>query len=344
MTRATVLILALWMSGMTLVKSAVANDDFVVLDNGLGIRAAIAPEHGAELTSLSVHFDGRWHELLYRAMDYSGRPGWRGKAPLLWPATGVSIHPDAGIQHYALNGELYEMPFHGFVRNVPWRVIEEPSADKPVTLVLAMCETTETRRYYPFAFDLKVEYRLRKDRLSIQYTVTADVINTEAMPFSIGNHITFNAPLIPGSEAGKLKFYNQLPEMLLRDINKAFSGQVVPSPFTGWHNVATLGRSNAVSLGGQPGKAELLVLDPSGFQLRLAHQATTEPSEPAIRFNLWADTEDGFFSPEPWLGTQNSLNSRAGLVKLHPGETWNWTIDIVPSWIRHGKITDEDSE
>jgi galactose mutarotase-like enzyme len=74
------------------------------------------------------------------------------------------------------------------------------------------------------------------------------------------------------------------------------------------------------------------LIDPSGLVLTLRHQASTEPTEPAIRFNLWTDTEEGFFSPEPWLGTQNALNNGAGLVHLAPGESWRWTIEIKPSW------------
>jgi len=42
--------------------------------------------------------------------------------------------------------------------------------------------------------------------------------------------------------------------------------------------------------------------------------------------------KEGFFSPEPWIGTQNSLNSGAGLVWLEPGVDWHWTIEITPTW------------
>ena len=129
MNRAGALFLALCMTVTLPVSPLTADETFIALDNGAGIRAVVAPGHGGELTSLSVRFAGRWCELLYRAMDYRGQPGGRGKAPLLWPATGISIHPEAGIHHYALNGERYPMPFHGFARNQAWRVVEFPQAD-----------------------------------------------------------------------------------------------------------------------------------------------------------------------------------------------------------------------
>lgn len=335
--------LAMCMIGLLPAGGLLADENLIALDNGAGIRAVIAPGHGGELASLAVLFNGDWHELLYRAMDYADRPGWRGKAPLLWPAAGVSIHPEAGVHHYALHGELYEMPFHGFARNLPWRVLEPPSPSEPDALVLGISETAETRRYYPFAFDLRVEYRVHEDRLRIEYTVTAGGGNSAAMPFSIGNHITFTAPLIPGPGAAALQFLTTLPDRLLRDANKAFSGAVEPSPFTGWTSIAALGERNAVSLGGRGGAAELLMRDPSGLQLRLVHEASSEPSEPAVRFNLWVDTKDGFFSPEPWIGTQNALNSGAGLVRLPPGETWTWNVDIIPSWALTANTEYEDS-
>ncbi len=74
---------------------------------------------------------------------------------------------------------------------------------------------------------------------------------------------------------------------------------------------------------------ELAVIDPSGFGLRLLHQASEAPSLPAIRFNLWADVEDGFFSPQPWVGMQNSLISGTGLVHLDPGESWQWRVEVI---------------
>lgn len=305
--------------------------DFYLLDNGTNIRAAVAPDQGGELTGFEVHFDGQWQELLYRARDYSNGPGWRGKAPFLWPATGVSYMPGAGKGHYVLNGNRFPMPAHGFARDQSWAVVGQGEQEDLSSLTLEMVSSAETQKFYPFDFDLRVEYRLAADRLSLVYTVVAAGGNDGPMPFSIGNHVTFRAPLIAGSPAGSLRFYNDFPEQLLRDENNAFSGEIVPSPLRGWHEISELPLRYAVSLGGPLSRAELLVLDPSGLQLRMVHQASEAPSSPLILFNLWADVNEGFFSPEPWLGTQNSLNSGAGLVRLDPGQRWHWQIDIFPS-------------
>lgn len=61
-----------------------------VHDNESGLEASLCPSQDGEL-SLRLHHKGKWTELLYRAADYRPAAGWRGKALLLWPATGRSF-------------------------------------------------------------------------------------------------------------------------------------------------------------------------------------------------------------------------------------------------------------
>lgn len=329
MTR-LVLLLILAVSSVQADGQDGAASGFITLENDK-LRAVIAPEQGGELSGFAVNLDGSWHELLYRAMDYSKQTGWRGKAPLLWPATGVSYTTEKGKGHYVLDGKHRPMPSHGFARDLPWRVVERQETESGTSVTLEITGAEAMRDSYPFEFALRVKYHLEQQKLRVVYTVDAAAANSRPMPFSIGNHITFRAPLVAGGEPGNVRFKNEFPDMLVRDENNAFSGTVVPSPVTGWQELSVLPRRKAVSLGGPPGQARLTVLDPSGLQIQLVHQTSQEPAAPVVRFNLWADTEEGFFSPEPWLGTQNSLNSGAGLLSLDPGQTWTWQIEITPS-------------
>ena len=321
---------------------SVGADELLYLDNGDSLRAVIAPRHGGELTGLAYRFDGAWHELLYRAGDYTETTGWRGKAPLLWPAVGISLDPEGEGRGYRIAGRHHSMPPHGFARDQAWRVLRYDPSAEPAVALLTLASDEATRVPYPFDFELTAEYRLDADRLTIDYQLTADPANGDAMPFCIGNHITFNAPLIPGGAAAEVRFHTELPEQLLREDDRTFAGRVAPSPFRGEHPLSALPRRNAVSLGGRSGTAELTVIDPSGLRVMLRHTASAEPAEPAVRFNLWADTVEGFFSPEPWLGTQNGLNTGAGLIRLEPGERWNWRIEIVPSASNETVSTDNE--
>lgn len=302
----------------------------VTLHNGTDIQVAVVPEAGGELSGFSVFFDGEWHELIYRALDYGGAKGWRGKAQLLWPATGVTLNRESQTQAYDLDGVEYAMPFHGFAKEYPWRLVGQEQTGEYASVTLELEDSDETRKYYPFDFRLQVQYRLGDGRLSLSYEVSSGAENHRAMPFSIGNHITFKAPLIAGSEPGSLMFENDFPDLLVRQADKTFSGEVNASPYRGTHALGELTRRSAASLGGLPGKATLTMIDRSGLRVQLAHEASKAPTSPAIQFNLWADAKDGFFSPEPWVGTQNSLNNDAGLIKLAPGESWQWRVDIIP--------------
>ena len=316
---------------------------FVLLDDGRGLRAAVAPAHGGELAGLAVTVGGEWRELVYRAMDYSDTNGWRGKAPFLWPAVGITLDPASGERGFRVDGRFYPMPAHGFARDHAWRLRAFGRDGAGPFAALGLSSDPETRVHYPFDFELTVEYRLADEALRVRYTVEAGEENGGPMPFAIGNHVTFRAPLLGEGDAGDVRFHTDLPDQLIRGGDRAFSGRVEPSPFRGEQPLSALPRRNAVSLGGTTGPAELTVLDPSGLKLTLRHEASAEPSPPSIRFNLWADTEEGFFSPEPWLGTQNALNNGAGLLALAPGDAWFWTIEITPGrWEPPSPGTQED--
>ncbi len=321
----------------------IPDDGFVRLDNGTSLSVTIAPQHGGELAGLRVFFDGGWHEVVYRAEDYSPTEGWRGKAPLLWPAVGMTLDPGGEGRGYRLDGRHYPMPAHGFARDRAWALDEYGTGADHARAVLSLASDDASGAMYPFDFELLAEYRVHVDRLAIEYTVRAGAANGAAMPFCIGNHVTFRAPLIGEGEAGAVRFANDFPDWLQREDDRTFAGRLESSPFRGEHPVSVLPRRSAVGLGGPPGPAALAVIDPSGLVLWLRHAASAEPEPPAIRFNLWADVEEGFFSPEPWIGTQNCLNTGAGAIRLEPGAEWRWRIEIIPSGMPGPHANEVDS-
>lgn len=316
--------------------------ELITLGDGKLLKAAVSPQHGGELASLEVYFDGEWRELIHRAKDYSETPGWRGKAPFLWPAVGMTLDPNENGRGYTVDGQFYPMPGHGFARDRVWRLAGHGADLNGAFVSLVLESDSRTRVHYPFDFTVSVDYRIAGGQLGINYTVRAGASNIGSMPFSIGNHVTFRAPLIEGADPGSLTFRNTFPSQLVRGDDRTFSGQVIPSAYRGEKPLSVLPVRRAVGLGGVDGAAEFTVIDPSGLSLHLLHEASREPTKPAIRFNLWADTAEGFFSPEPWLGTQNSLNNGAGLLWLEPGEDWRWTIEITPG--REGRPVTRSGE
>ncbi|MBK9169957.1 MAG: hypothetical protein IPM24_21190 [Bryobacterales bacterium] len=305
----------------------------VLADEQAGLEAAIAPDQGGELTSLRVRRQGEWIETLHRARDYSGQPGWRGKALFLWPATGRNFPagfaiPAGGREGaWDFQGERYPMPIHGFAGHMPWTV--ESRRDGFVALSLR--DTGETRRVYPFGFTLTAQYRIERGALSITYYVQAAADNQHAMPFSIGNHITFRTPLIEGGDPGALWIQTPSTVEYLKRPPGLPTGETRPRSLDRPVRLADLPAKESVSLGGYAGDPWLEYRDPRGMALRIT-QNTSGPAEgPVVRFNLWGDPSQGYYSPEPWVGMPNSLVSGKGLIKVEAGESWRWRIVIEPS-------------
>ena len=249
MTRAVTLLLGLLLvaPGARAEFSTAVEDGLVRLGNGENIRATVAPRHGGELSGMELYFGGAWRELVYRANDYGQHDGWRGKAPLLWPAVGMTLDPGGEGRGYRVGGVHYPMPAHGFARDHAWRVVGRGVEEDHARVTLSLSSDDETRALYPFEFELQVTYRVFADRLTIDYAVRAGADNSASMPFCIGNHVTFRAPLLPGSRAGDVRFETALPDYLERGADRTFSGRVEPSPFRGEHPLSALPRRSMVA-------------------------------------------------------------------------------------------------
>ena len=83
-----------------------------------------------------------------------------------------------------------------------------------------------------------------------------------------------------------------------------------------------------MSLTGYLGDPYIAYRDPQGLAIRMSHTASVIPDEPVVLYNIWGDAAGGYFSPEPWIGLQNSLVLNKGLIRLSPGGRFSWTIRI----------------
>lgn len=313
--------------------------DLVVLRNDRdGVEASIAPAKGGELSGLRVRFQGQWVETLYLGRNYSPREGWTGKAPLLWPATGLNFPPDlvarrqAGeVFHngaYEWNGRRYPMAIHGFARDLPWTLEESAADEGNARARVSLSDNPRTREMYSFGFRIAVDYVLSGRQLELRYAIAADQANTEPMPFSVGNHITFNTPLVAGSNPAKMVLVTPSTEELLKTSYNTPSGETRPRSHADGISLGEFERKTAVSLTGHEGDPFIVLRDPQGLAIRMSHRASIIPQQPVVLYNLWGDAMEGFFSPEPWVGLQNSLVMKKGLVHLDPGERFDWTIRI----------------
>lgn len=303
-------------------------------DETAGVEAVVAPGFGAELASLRCLVRGQWQELLYRARDYRATAGWRGKAPILWPAIARNFPKDMKVDlnsedcAYDLRGRSYSIPISGFVRNLPWNVVRTQADEDGTVVELTLADSAETRAQYPFSFRLQVTYRLREGRLELLHRAIAGANNDGEMFFSIGNHITFRMPLVAESDVKTIQLETPSTIAHLKDDATLPTGERRARSFRAASPVVDLQFVPAISLGGYTGDPWLRLTDPAGLALRITHHAESLPPEPLVQFNLWGRPGDGYLSPEPVVGLQNPLNLRQGLIELPPGKAWAWRVWI----------------
>lgn len=114
---------------------------------------------------------------------------WAGQAPVCFPITGVL--PNGEMQAF---GKRCTMKRHGVARINPFEVLEQHK--NSVTFVQRSDENT--KRDFPFDYELKIKYTINGDTVTNEYIVT----NTgeDKLPFVIGGHPAFNCPLSNGEK------------------------------------------------------------------------------------------------------------------------------------------------
>jgi gluconolactonase len=306
----------------------------VLHDSVSGAEAAVAPSEGGELSSYKVKYKGQLVEMLYNARNYEHTSGFFGKGPLLWPAVGAQYPTDTvptqscGVGTYMAEGKSYPMPCHGFARTLPWKEISRAADNHSARVTVELTDSDATRKYYPYAFHLDANFELTDGNLTITYVVKSDASNPEPMPFSIGNHLAFKIPFVPGTVPAKMQFETQNTVQLLRNTVGVLSGQQKPRSFATPEALGSFDAHVALPLTGYKSQPFSRLIDPQGMTLRLTQTSSSTLPEPLIRTNAFGGPATGYFCPEPWFGVQNSLNTGVGLVKLKPGSSWTWRLDL----------------
>ena len=136
---------------------------------------------GGELRSIKTNDGAEWL--------WQGDPAWwGGRSPLLFPVVGKNPKDTVSIA-----GKSYPMPAHGIARISEFELAESTAASARFTLEA----TAETRKHYPFNFQLDITYSLDGNHIGIEATVQNR--ETTPMPLQFGYHPGFSWPL-PGSE------------------------------------------------------------------------------------------------------------------------------------------------
>lgn len=131
---------------------------------------------GAELFSLKNNENKEY--------IWEGNPDFWGKhSPILFPIVGTLKN-----NTYTINGKEYQLPRHGFARDMEFQLIEKTQN----SAVFSLESNEETLKKYPFEFELQLIYTIENTSLNIEYAVINK--GESKMPFSIGAHPAIALP------------------------------------------------------------------------------------------------------------------------------------------------------
>ncbi|MBX3162962.1 MAG: aldose 1-epimerase family protein [Bacteroidetes bacterium] len=139
--------------------------------------SVVINSHGAEISSVK---NKNGTEFIWQA-----KAGvWARHAPVLFPIVGKLKN-----NQFIFEGKRYELPQHGFARDVKFELKEKTET----TCVFELHSTAETKKIFPFEFIFSIVYKLSGNKISVAYTVKNPA--NENLFFSVGAHPAFNVPL-----------------------------------------------------------------------------------------------------------------------------------------------------
>jgi galactose mutarotase-like enzyme len=259
----------------------------ITITNG-HLSAIITPK-GAELISLKNSSNTEY--------IWEGDAKYWGKhSPVLFPIVGTLKN-----NSYLYEGQVYALNRHGFARDNVFNVKEQ--TENSVTFSLT--SNDDTRRVYPFDFELELIYTLKNNELQLDYVVTNK--GDKPLPFSLGAHPAFALP--SDFESYSLQFEIdeplesiQLKDDLLSDQAEVIQSQngVLPLSYKLFENdalILTSLKSRVVTI--MQGEDKLFKV--------------SYPQFPHL--GIWTKESAPFICIEPWQGYSDTPNTKGNLIE-----------------------------
>lgn len=266
---------------------------------------------GAELFSLK--------SIQNKEYIWEGNPTFWGKhSPILFPIVG-SLKNNS----YSYNEKQFQLNRHGFAREMEFELIAKTEESATFSLI----STLDTKKVYPFDFELQICYSLDSNKLNIYYKVINK--NETTMPFAIGAHPAF--ALTGNFEEYSLEFQQQetLNYNLLED------GLISNTMNDLQLNNRQLGL-----------KYQLFEKDALVFKTLQSKSITIlKKANPILKINfndfpnlgIWTVVNAPFLCIEPWFGYSDTLSEyddfsmKEGIQLLEKSKTFesNYSIEIL---------------
>ena len=275
------------------------------------LRMAFVPELGGMGVSLICETTQGVRELLWLHDDFwkEGSTQHYGGWPFLFPIC-ARLERDGIPECYLYRGRRYQMPIHGFASRIPWRV----EAEEEHSLRLMLRDNEETRRQFPFSFEVELDYRL----LDEEVVCTQRYRNTgeQPMPYYAGFHPYFATP---GSAEGKEACQVELHPTCRYVYNSRLTDTVDTVEAIKFPIPITEPGINEQLFRVRPGELRAVLTLDEGRRITVeASGGADNGMFPFIQ--LFTRPELPFFCVEPWMGAPNTLNAVEGSRWLGPGE------------------------
>jgi galactose mutarotase-like enzyme len=280
----------------------------VYKDNGLDVYELIdsentswlkvVPERGGIIIGFGVEGD----EVLFLNKDtlYDTEKNIRGGIPILFPISGQLENGE-----YEWNGHVYQMKNHGVARNQPWEVIETKTEETQASITLGFQSNEETRRSYPFDFEVIFTYTLTKNQLTIdqQYKNHSD----SEMPIYAGFHPYFKTTSKDLNYETDAKTYLDYNDMKINEIHGSLDLTNKKESF-----VLLDAIKNEISFELPDLKKTISLTYGNEFKYIV----------------LWTEKDQEFVCVEPWMAKTNELNQKEELVLIQPSEVLKTTVNV----------------
>ena len=273
-------------------------ETYILTDEKSQSQLEVLPKRGGIITKWRIN----GQEVFYLDEERFKNPEMsiRGGNPILFPICG-NLPDDS----YTLNDQQFTLKQHGFARNLPWSVSEEITVDN-VCLKLTLDSNEQTKKVYPFEFQVNFTYQLHGNTLTILQEFTNK--SSEAMPFSVGFH-----PYFLTHDKSQLEFDIPSIEFQEKDSQKihAFNGNFDFS-------------SDEIDVAFNKLSAKSATVTDKGRNLKM----TLEYDDNFSTLVFWTVKGKDFYCLEPWSAPRNAINTGEHLTVLEPGATQSATIRL----------------
>ncbi len=268
-------------------------------------------EVGAELKSLV--FGGKEY-------IWEGRSEvWSGSAPILFPICG-GLKDDK----YTYKGKEYTLKKHGYARFATFEI--EDKTDSSVVFLHKSDE--ETRKSFPFDYELRVTYTLVDKTVKVGYSVKN--LTGGNMYFSIGSHEAYYTP--EGIEDYDVVF----PQ------NETLNAYVIYGNLLSNQELPIIKDSNVLPLYDKYFTVDALVFKDlksrtATLRNRKTGKAVQVDFPNADYFLLWHKPNSPYMCLEPWsgipdiVGSSYDITEKEGIITLESGKEYNsvHTLNII---------------